>query len=184
MGVSEGFFERDAYRGAGGHGGDGVAADEDDFVGEGVAALEHDALEGDIAGRRFDERFLGEVYEEFHAAKERHAVKSGFRAAPQGGFSHGDEGLGADAEVAAVLAFEFVKGSVVEDFGGVGGGVRGFAFDVIADDVWHAGDSEPGWGPAVPAEEEVLGAFALVAGEVGVGEGALAEEGAAEAAPV
>lgn len=96
----------------------------------------------------------------------------------------GDEGLGADAEVAAVLAFEFVKGAVVEDFWGVGGGVRGFAFDVVADDVWHAGDSEAGGCPAVPAEEEVLGAFALVAGEVGVGEGALAEEGAAEAAPV
>jgi hypothetical protein len=55
--------------------------------------------------------------------------------------------------VAAVFAFEFVVGSVVEDFGVVFRSVGGFAFDVVADDVRHAGDAKAGGVPARPAEE-------------------------------
>ena len=72
--------------------------------------------------------------------------------------------------MAAALALGFVVGDVV----GVAGGVAAlflFPDDVVTGAMGDDVEAEAGGVPAVPAYEEILGAFAVLAVVVGEGEG-------------
>ena len=63
--------------------------------------------------------------------------------------------------------------AVVNDVGSVFRSIGRFALDVVAGDVWNAGDFQSSGVPARPAQEKVLSAFAFVAGKICVRQGPL-----------